>query len=175
MSALTVRRMLPSDAAAMARMMAEPAVYGGLMQLPFPSEPMWATRLATPPVEGSAELRLVAERDGELVGSLGLHPAPAVRRQHVANLGISVAGSAHRTGVGLALMTAALDYADRWTPIRRIELTVFTDNAGAIALYRRCGFELEGTHRAFAMRDGRYADVLSMARLHPNPPSVHAA
>ena len=166
--------MVPADAAALARMMAEPSVYGGLMQLPFPSEPMWAARLATPPAEGSAELRLVAERDGALVGSLGLHPAAAVRRQHAAMLGISVAGPAQRSGVGLALMTAALDYADRWTPIRRIELTVFVDNAGAIALYRRCGFEHEGTHRAFALRDGQYADVHTMARLHPNPPSVRA-
>ena len=91
-----------------------------------------------------------------------------------AMLGISVAGPAQRSGVGLALMTAALDYADRWTPIRRIELTVFVDNAGAIALYRRCGFEHEGTHRAFALRDGQYADVHTMARLHPNPPSVRA-
>jgi putative acetyltransferase len=173
--ALRIRRMVPADAAGMARMMAEPEVYGGLMQMPYPSEPMWAARLASPPEEGSAELKLVAERDGELVGSLGLHPVTQrVRRHHVAILGLSVVRAAQRSGVGLALMTAALDYADRWTPIRRIELTVYSDNAGAIALYRRCGFEHEGTHRAYALRDGVYVDSHTMARLHPNPPGLTA-
>ena len=56
----------------------------------------------------------------------------------------------------------------------RIELIVFTDNAAAIALYRKFGFELEGTHRAYALRDGRYVDALAMARLHPNPPRIDA-
>jgi L-phenylalanine/L-methionine N-acetyltransferase len=64
------------------------------------------------------------------------------------------------------------DAADRWLGILRIELTVFTDNARAIALYRRYGFVLEGTHRAYALRDGAYADVHAMARLHPNPPRL---
>lgn len=168
-----IRRMEPRDAAAMVRMMASDAVYPGLMQLPYPGEAMWAARLQAPPAEGSAELKLVAELDGEVVGSLGLHPVEnRVRRRHVAVLGISVAGTAQGRGVGSALMQAAVDYADRWAQILRIELTVFTDNQRAIALYRRFGFEHEGTHRAYALRDGVYADVHAMARLHPQPPKV---
>lgn len=172
-SALVLRRMEPRDAAAMARMMASDEVYPGLMQLPFPGEAMWAARLQAPPKDGSAELRLVAEREGELVGSLGLHPVDhVVRRRHVAMLGISVVAAAQGQGVGTALMQAAVDYADGWAQILRTELTVFADNQRAIKLYRKFGFELEGTHRAFAMRDGEYADVHTMARLHPRPPSV---
>jgi len=49
--------------------------------------------------------------------------------------------------------------------LRRVELTVYTDNAPAIALYRKFGFEVEGQLREYAIRDGIYADVLSMARL----------
>lgn len=171
--ALVIRRMEPRDAAAMARMMASDGVYPGLMQLPYPGEAMWAARLQAPPKDGSAELKLVAELDGELVGSLGLHPVEhQVRRRHVALLGISVVDAAQGRGVGSALMQAALDYADRWAQILRIELTVYTDNQRAIALYRRFGFEHEGTHRAYALRDGAYADVHAMARLHPNPPTL---
>jgi putative acetyltransferase len=172
--ALVIRRLEPRDAAAMARMMASDGVYPGLMQLPYPGEAMWAARLQTPPKDGSAELRLVAELAGELVGSLGLHPVEhQVRRRHVAQLGISVVDTAQGRGVGSALMQAALDYADRWAQILRIELTVYTDNQRAIALYRRFGFEHEGTHRAYALRAGAYADVHAMARLHPNPPRLH--
>ena len=52
----------------------------------------------------------------------------------------------------------------------RIELTVYTDNARAIALYEKSGFVHEGTHRAYALRHGRFVDAHAMARLHPDPP-----
>jgi L-phenylalanine/L-methionine N-acetyltransferase len=70
-------------------------------------------------------------------------------------------------GVGTALMEAALDLADNWLNLARIELTVYVDNAPAIALYEKFGFEVEGTHRRFAFRKGEYVDAYSMARLKP--------
>jgi L-phenylalanine/L-methionine N-acetyltransferase len=36
-----------------------------------------------------------------------------------------------------------------------------------IALYEKFGFEVEGTHRRLAFRDGEYVDAYSMARLKP--------
>jgi RimJ/RimL family protein N-acetyltransferase len=45
-------------------------------------------------------------------------------------------------------------------------------NQRLLAFYQRFGFETEGTHCAYALRDGVYADVLSMARLHPQPPTI---
>ena len=89
-------------------------------------------------------------------------------------LGISVAREAQGRGVGSALMAAMCDYADRWAGVLRLELTVYTDNAAAVALYRKFGFVVEGTHRAYAMRDGRYVDAHAMARLHPDPPRIQA-
>lgn len=47
-------------------------------------------------------------------------------------------------------METALDLADNWLGLSRVELTVFTDNATAIALYEKFGFEIEATHRRFA-------------------------
>ncbi|MCE9905383.1 GNAT family N-acetyltransferase, partial [Hafnia paralvei] len=49
--------------------------------------------------------------------------------------------------------------------IEYMTLTVYTDNAGAIALYKKFGFEIEGTSRGYAYRDGQYVDVFHMARL----------
>ena len=170
---MTVRRMSVADAADMARLMAHPEVYASLMQLPMPSVELWRTRLegnAAP--ERSAELHLAAEVGGRVVGSAGLHPQLALRRRHAAMLGISVAADAQGRGVGSALMQAVCDYADGWAQLLRIELTVFVDNRRAIALYERFGFRHEGTHRGYAMRDGAYADVFSMARLHPAPPQL---
>lgn len=170
---ITVRRATPRDAAAYAKLMADPQVYGNLMQLPLPTEELWQARLAESTAPGKPDLLLSAELDGEVVGSSGLHPAgPQIRRRHVMFLGISVASWAQRRGVGSALMAAMCDYADRWAGILRLELTVFVDNAPAIALYRKFGFEVEGTQRAYALRDGEYADVYAMARLHPKPPAL---
>lgn len=91
------------------------------------------------------------------------------------NLGIAVASEAQGRGVGRALMQALCDWAVHWGQVLRIELTVFTDNVRAIALYRRFGFEQEGVHRGYALRNGRYADTYSMARLHPAQPRIGAA
>jgi putative acetyltransferase len=68
-------------------------------------------------------------------------------------------------------MDALLDYADNWGQVLRIELGVYADNARAIRLYERCGFQHEGRMRAYALRDGQYVDSLAMARLHPRPPA----
>ena len=46
-----------------------------------------------------------------------------------------------------------------------------SDNAAALRLYRKFGFEIEGTHRGFALRDG-IVDAYAMARLHPAPPAI---
>jgi L-phenylalanine/L-methionine N-acetyltransferase len=166
-----LRRARPADAAALAAQMADPAVYGNLMQLPWPTEELWRQRLeAMAAAKESADLLLLAERGGQLLGSLGLHPVDRVRRRHAAMLGISVGAEHQGQGVGTALLQAACDYADRWAHLLRLELTVFVDNPRAIALYRRCGFREEGRHVAYALRDGRYVDVFSMARLHPDAP-----
>ena len=75
-------------------------------------------------------------------------------------------------GIGTALLAALVDAADRWLGLRRLELMVHADNAPALALYRRFGFEPEGRHRAYALRDGKYVDALTMARLGgPEAPS----
>ena len=172
-AAIVIRRPRPADAAAIAATMADPRVQPGLLQMPYGTEEFWRKRIEEMPVGSNVpELFIVAERDGTVVGNAGLMPVPGVRRRHAMGLGLSVAHAAQGQGVGTALMQALVDWADRWANVLRLELTVFTDNAAAIALYRKFSFEIEGTHRAYALRDGVYADVLAMARLHPNPPSL---
>ncbi len=170
---ITIRRIRADDASAIVRMMGDPAVYPSLMQMPYPSEEAHRTRIVEGLAPGKVDLSLVAERDGKLVGSAGLHPVgPALRRRHVMTFGISVVPEACGQGVGTALLQAICDYADRWMGALRIELTVYVDNAAAIALYRKFGFAVEGRHGAYAMRDGSFVDAFTMARFHPAPPAV---
>jgi putative acetyltransferase len=171
-----IRRAVLSDAAAFARVLGHPEVVPGTLQQPYSSEALWSARLADTLALGKPDLMLVGELPDsrgqpQVVGTAGLHPVgAALRRRHVMSLGLAVHPDAQRQGVGHALMAALCDWADRWGQVLRTELTVFADNAHAIALYQRHGFVQEGLHRGYALRGGQYADVLTMARLHPNPP-----
>ena len=49
--------------------------------------------------------------------------------------------------------------------IKRLELTVHTVNARAVALYQRHGFEIEGTRRSSLRVDGVYTDEYLMSLL----------
>ena len=172
---IRVRRASPNDAAAHACVMGDPAVYPGTLRMPHADEEasrVWLTDLCAP---GKPDLPLVAESNGEVLGCAGLHPVgAAMRRRHVMALGIVVAPQAQGQGVGSALMLAMCDDADRWVGVLRLELSVSTDNAVALRLYRKFGFVIEGTMRGCALRDGRYVDTLAMARFHPNPPAIMA-
>jgi putative acetyltransferase len=48
---------------------------------------------------------------------------------------------------------------------------VYTDNEPAVRLYKKFGFEIEGTLKKYAYRDGEYVDVYAMARFRPENPS----
>jgi putative acetyltransferase len=99
-----------------------------------------------------------------IVGTAGLERFPG-RRQHAGTIGMGVHDGYVGRGIGTRLLRALLDTADNWLNLRRVELTVFADNAPAVALYERHGFAVEGTLRSFAFRDGAFADAYAMARL----------
>ncbi len=102
---------------------------------------------------------------GEVVGHLALSVYANPRTRHSGHFGIAVRDDWQGRGVGTALVRAALDIADNWLNLTRLDLRVYVDNAPAIALYERFGFVKEGTHRRFALRDGEYVDAHVMARL----------
>ncbi len=163
---IIVRHAEPEDYEAMHRIMSSPKVAAGTLQLPLQSAEAWRKRLAEPP-EGL--FLLVACVDGEVIGNLGLETSPnRPRMRHAGSLGMAVRDDWQGRGVGTALLGKALDLADNWLNLSRVELTVYTDNAAGIALYEKVGFVREGTHRRYAFREGEYADAYSMARIKPS-------
>ena len=161
-AAIVVRRAEAQDASALQALFAAPGAIAGTLQLPFPSAATWGQRIADV-VPG--DYLLVAELDGEVVGNLGLHAvSKSPRRRHAGTLGIAVRDDRQRRGVGTALLAAAIDLADNWIGYARLELAVYIDNAAAVALYRKFGFDVEGTARRYALRDGALVDAFMMAR-----------
>jgi putative acetyltransferase len=163
--AITIRRAEPDDYALVCEVFTDESAYSGTLQTPFPSKERWRKLMAEP---ADGDYLLLAYVDGQVAGHAGLHPVGrSPRRAHARMLGMAVQRHFQGKGVGTALMQALIDLADRWLPVTRIELTVFADNEKALALYRKFGFEIEGTHKQYALRDGRYVDTHAMARIKP--------
>lgn len=165
MTEIVIRRAEPSDADAVVRILEGPRAIWGTLQLPYPSAQLWRKRLEL----SDENFLYVACIENEVVGQLGLHLNPLrPRRKHAASLGMVVRDDWQGRGVGTALMHAAVDLADKWLNLARLELEVYTDNAPAVRLYKKFGFEIEGTLKQHSFRDGVYVDSYYMARLRPS-------
>jgi len=163
MENLIIRSAEPSDADAFYEIFSCKRAYFGTLQLPYPSLETWRKRLSDSP---DGHYNLVAVVEGKVVGSLGLGTFPnRPRKKHVGNIGMGIHDEWQGKGIGSALMSAALEMADNWLNLTRLELEVYTDNEPAIRLYEKFGFEREGTKRKDAFRDGQYVDSYLMARL----------
>jgi putative acetyltransferase len=163
--AVLVRSATREDAHALWDIVSCPGVVRGTLQLPYQSPEEWLKRLTEPRPN---TYQLVAETAGRVVGSLSL-TVNRGRRAHAAGIGMAVHDDFQGKGVGTALLAAAIELAERWLGVHRIELDVYTDNEPALRLYRRFGFVVEGTLRRFALRDGQWVDAHLMARLAPLP------
>lgn len=157
-----VRRMRPEDAEDLLEVYSQPGVIHGTLQLPHPSIETWRKRAAA---SDPGSYVLVATVDQRVVANLGLFVAGNPRRAHSGAIGMAVHDEFQGRGIGSALMREAVDLADRWLGLARLELEVFVDNEPAIRLYHNFGFEVEGTLRSYAARAGELADVLAMGRL----------
>lgn len=135
-------------------------------------ERKYLAMVAPPPFEGTERFvknnvkmdhpQFVAFVDGELAGWCDVVPGdPSRGTAHIGHLGMGVAKPFRRQGIGAKLMRAVLDKA-REKELVKIELAVFSSNAGAIALYQRFGFEEEGRQRRSRLVDGHYDDVVMM-------------
>jgi putative acetyltransferase len=144
----------------------DPAITRQVLQMPFQSTEVWRKRLAP---DNERVVQLVALHQGMVIGNIGLEQFSRIRRSHAGNLGMGVATAWQGKGVGSKLLAAALDIADNWMNLQRVELSVYADNEAAIGLYRKFGFETEGLFRDYAVRDGVLVDALSMARLRRTP------
>ena len=160
---VSVRHAEPQDVEAIHRILSGPRATAGTMQLPLQSIEAVRKRFFTEMREGL--YHLVACVDEEGGGHLGLDTFTRPRRRHVDGIGMAAHDDWQGRNIGSALMEATLDLADNWLGLTRVELTVYVDNAAGVALYEKFGFEIEGTHRRYAFRNGEYVDAFSMARV----------
>lgn len=92
-----------------------------------------------------------------VVGMAGINQFEE-EKSHCAELGFGVSEDYQRQGIGYRLVSAAIARA-RALGLKRIESDCFADNAGAVGLLRRAGFEEEGVRSKAVLRDGHLRDV----------------
>jgi RimJ/RimL family protein N-acetyltransferase len=114
----------------------------------------------------SVELFAGIDEAGEMVAHV------LIDAQHYHGLGligrVAVAPEQRGRGVGAALMRATIRHGFDELGLHRLQLTVYTFNAAAIATYRSVGFAVEGMARESTLgTDGRW-DGLTMSLLEPD-------
>ncbi|GIU11913.1 MULTISPECIES: GNAT family N-acetyltransferase [unclassified Shewanella] len=159
---IDIRHSLDADIDGICQLYSQPSCYSATLQHPFPSMQLWQKRLMNLPDNFYS---LVAVREGEVVGQIGMEVFSNPRRKHVANIGMAVHESYRGIGIASALLEAMVSLAQNWLAVRRIELEVYTDNHLAVSLYKKHGFVIEGEMREYAFRDGEYIDAFLMANV----------
>jgi RimJ/RimL family protein N-acetyltransferase len=104
----------------------------------------------------------VADDDGTVVARLSVARDPHSASRHVADLGLMVAASHRRLGIGRSLLDQAAAWA-REAGVFKLELHVFPWNEPALRLYEEYGFEREGLRRRHYRRGDEYVDAILMA------------
>jgi RimJ/RimL family protein N-acetyltransferase len=86
------------------------------------------------------------------------------RTKHSLHIGVAVLQTAWGKGIG----TALFEEMERWAKsnaIVRLELTVMTHNERGINLYKKMGFEIEGTKKASIFVKGKFVDEYLMSKI----------
>lgn len=111
------------------------------------------------------KIALVAEHDNEIIGFLHFANGHRQRIKHQGTLSMSVKKEFRHQGIGKALLSALLEWAESNPIIEKICLEVFADNIAAINLYKKLGFIEEGLQKkAIKKSNHEYHDIILMAR-----------
>lgn len=127
----------------------------------------------TAPDDMSERIQSVIDRGGviyavdkndSLLGFISADRGFANRIRHSAYIVMGVLKKVSGQGLGSRL----LETVDRWAKhngVIKLELTVMTQNDRAFRLYRKAGYEIEGTKKASVMVDGLLYDEFYMGKV----------
>jgi putative acetyltransferase len=158
---LHIRRFEQSDIKDLAEIYSYPSVTENTSQVPFLSSSDVEKFFQSP-----TDYILIAELDKKVIGHISLILSNKPREKHSASIAIAVHPDSHGKGVGRKLLTEAINQADNWLNILRLELEVYSDNEIALSLYQKLGFKIEGEKKCSNFKAGKFVDILILARLN---------
>ncbi len=160
---ITIRPLRLTDAHDVYEIMHMPNVLWGTAGLPSTTADTWSTIVEQWVADEHMHV-FVADIAEKAIGIVRLRVHTG-RESHVGTVAMAVHDKHQRQGIGKMLLITALDLADNWLNLVRLELEVYTDNEQAIRLYQQFDFAIEGRKRCDAFRSGTYIDSYMMARL----------
>jgi RimJ/RimL family protein N-acetyltransferase len=113
--------------------------------------------------EGNSTV-FVAEENEELIGYLIAMGGNAQRNKHSVYLVIGILSQYRGLGIGTKLFKQLEVWAKEHN-VHRLELSVVTLNKAGLQLYKKMGFEIEGTKRHSLYIDGEFVDEYYMSKL----------
>jgi L-amino acid N-acyltransferase YncA len=157
-TAVVVRDLRPDDWPEVSRIFAEGiATRNATFETEVPSWTEWDSAHL-------GEHRLVAEREGDVVGWIALVPvSPRACYAGVAEVSAYVGEQARGEGVGAELLAALVESSERagiWT----LQTGVFPENETSLGLLRRFDFRVVGTQERIGRLHGVWRDVVLLER-----------
>ncbi|HVB21250.1 MAG TPA: GNAT family N-acetyltransferase [Ktedonobacteraceae bacterium] len=169
---ITIRPLRLTDAHHVYEIMHMPNVLWGLSVLPSTTADAWSTIVEQWVADEHMHV-FVAEIQEKAIGIICVRVRTG-RESHVGDVTLAVHDKHQRQGIGKMLLITALDLADNWLNLVRLELAVYTDNEQAIRLCQQFDFAIEGRKHYDAFRGGAYIDSYMLARLHIATNSINA-
>lgn len=160
----TIRPTRPADVPTLVDLFVTVAQEGRWIGREWPFDLAERAELLAGGIADPEQLSLVAVEDDRVVGQLVLHHDGRGR----ADLGMLLAPHARGRGLGGQLLTEGIRWASEHPVVHKLTLETWPHNSAALALYRRCGFQVEGyLHRHWRRRNGELWDSVVMGLLLP--------
>jgi RimJ/RimL family protein N-acetyltransferase len=113
--------------------------------------------------DSESDIWLLAECGGELVGMIDFQSGKSKKTKHKGTFGMVVHPLWQNRGVGNVLLSALIEWVQSHPYLEVINLTVSEENKGAIALYKKLGFQVTGREPfGLKLSDGQFLVDLSM-------------
>ncbi len=163
----TVRRAVVGDARGLIDLLAHLAVETDFMVVTVPHPRRDVTAVIDylrSSAHSTTNVTFVAVAEAKIVGMLVTTGDPHPAKIGTIEIDLGVRMDWHRQGLGRSLLEAAQEWAIA-QGVHRLQLRVMTHNTPAIALYRKFGFEIEGTLRDHLKIKDRFVDQHVMGKL----------
>lgn len=160
---IIIRPLRLNDAANINELMNMPNVLWGTLSYPSTGIDQWKRKVEEWIADEHTHI-FVADIKEQVAGAVIVRISPG-RQRHLARVSIVVHDRYQGQGIGKMLMLTAIDLADNWLNLLRLEAEIFIDNERALRLYQSFDFQIEGRKRLAVFRGGSYIDCFSLARI----------